>query len=306
MKNIKLILVLLASIVASACGGGGGTGVGSPNAPLYIDSANMQAVTAAAMKTASGTNFESFNPENFATDIYDALSPLVAKNIPCTNNGGNVAADLTNPTGTMVYSNCVISAASGKILNGTVYVYNALLDTNIDRVTATLNFNNLQVTVGSVTTTLTGSYDLMADGLGNLFTPKFRAKETTFPNSFPEKLVLTNNAGQQEVLSNFNFYVDVISNSTTTYSSDFKLASDSLGGSIVHQSIAGFPYEKSSPNKKPGLGRVLVLGQNPTELRITVQGHENSTPLPSQVKVERSIDGGFSYPFTNYYPWSQL
>ncbi len=307
MRNIKLVLALLVSLGVAACGGGGDSGVGNSRTPLYIDSTNVQSATSTAVKTAIGTTFEVFNPSNFATDIYDALSPLVAKNIPCTNNGGNVAADLTTPTGTLIYSNCVISATTGKTLNGTVYVYNALLDTNIDRVTATLSFNNLKITLGG-TTNLTGSYDLTADGLNNnIFIPKYRAKETILPNNiFPEKLILTNSAGQQEALSNFNFHVDVISNSTTTYTSNFNLASDSLGGSITHQNIAGFPYEKSSPNLKPNLGKAYIFGQNPTELRVTVFGNENSLPVASQVKVDRSIDSGFSYSFTSDYSWSQL
>ena len=306
MKNTKLILALLTSLVVTACGGSGDSDVGSTNTPLYFDASNDQAVSATAIRTASGTTFEIFNPDNFATDVYDALFPLVVKNIPCINSGGNIAADLTTPTGTMVYSNCVISATSGKILNGTAYVHNALLDTNIDRVTATISFNNLKITIGGITTNLTGSYDLTADGLNNTFTPKFSARETPFPNGFPVKLIITNTSGQQEVLSNFNFYVDVISNSTTTYTSDFKLASDSLGGLITHQSIAGFPYEKSSPNLRPSLGKTYILGQTPTELRITVFGNENSPPAASQVKVDRSVDSGFSYSFTNYYSWSQL
>jgi hypothetical protein len=303
MKNFKLVLALLVSLGVAACGGGGDSSVSSSNVPLYIDSTNVQTVAATAIRTASGSTFELFNPDNFATEIYDALFYNAPRTIPCISGNGSI--DLTSTTGIITYNNCVISTTPVKTLNGSVHVYNSSLDSLTGGVLATLSFNSLSVSNGSVTRTLNGNYDLTADG-ENTPTPKLRAKETTFPNGFPEKLILTNNAGQQEILSSFNFYVDVISNSTTTYTSKFKLASDDLGGSITHQSALGFPYERSSPNAKPGLGKAYVFGQNPTELGITVFGNENSLPQASQVQVDRSIDNGFWYPFTSYYPWSQL
>jgi hypothetical protein len=303
MKNIKLISALLLGLVVAGCGGGN-PGVSSANIPLYIDSTNVQAATATAIKIASGQTFEVFNPDNFATDIYDALT---ASQVPaCINGAGNITIDLTTSTGTMVYNNCDIAATPLKTLHGTVYIYNASFNQNTDKIVATLAFNNLKVTISGVTTTLSGSYDLTADGLKFSFSPKFGAKESTLLSGFPERLVLTNNAGQQEILSAFNFNVSVVSSSTTTYTSDFKLSSDKLGGSLTHFSIAGSPYEKSFPNLKPGLGRADILGQSPTELRIMVQGHENSLPAATQVKVDRSIDNGFTYPFISYYAWSDL
>jgi hypothetical protein len=295
MKNIKLILALLVSLVVTACGGGGDPGVGSTNTPLYIDANNRQAVAATAIRTASGSTFELFNPENFSTTIYDAFQ-LGNITPQCNNNGEVASINTITRAGTIVYTNCTFL---GKTFNGTVYLSNVSVSINPDILLATLTFNNFNITSSSGTTTLTGDYDMTATGLNTTYPLSFRA------NGNGAKLTLTK-SGQSDVISNFNFFTLAASSFTTTYTSNFTLASSSLGGLITHQNITGSPYEKSSPNLRPSLGGAYVVGQYPTELRITVLSNENTPPLLNQVRVERSIDGGSSFPFFTDYGWSDF
>jgi hypothetical protein len=295
MKNIKVILALLVSLVVTACGGGGGdSGVGSANTPMYIDANNRQAVAATAIRTASGSTFELFNPDNFATTIYDELQ-LGNITPQCNNNGEVASINTITRAGTIVYTNCTFL---GKTFNGTVYLSNVSVSISPDILLATLTFNNFNITNISGTTTLTGDYDMTATGLNTSYPLSFRA------NGNGASLALTKN-GQTDVITNFNFFTLAASSLTTTYSSNFTLASSSLGGLITHQNIAGSPYEKSSRNLRPSLGAAYVVGQYPTELRVTVLSNENTPPLLNQVKVERSIDGGSSFLVTDY-GWSDF
>lgn len=295
MKNIKFVLALFASVVVTACGGGGSSGLSSSNIPLYIGSNNMQAITATAIKTASGTTFDLFNPDNFATDIYDALLAGAVINTPCANNGSNVAVDLTTNTGTMVYSNCVIA---GNTFNGTVYLHNSTLDTNTDTLSSSLTFNSLTVNTGSGFVTLTGGYNLTATGLGTTYPFTFGANGIT--------LTLTSNSGGTEVISNFDFVTNVATALTSTYKSDFNLASSILDGSFSHQSDASLPYEINSAtiSPYPYSGDAVILGANQTQLRVSVIGNGNIGL--DQIQVDRSIDGGNNYLFAVDYTWAQL
>lgn len=295
MKNIKLVLALLVSLGVSACGGGGGNGLGSANTPLYIDANNRQTVAATAIRIATGSTFELFNPENFATTIYDAFQ-LGNITSQCSNNGEVASVDTLTRTGTIDYTNCTFF---GKTFNGTVHLSNISVNLNPDILLATLTFNNFSITTSSGTTTLTGDYDMTATGLNTSYPLSFRAK------SNGARLALTKN-GQTDVITNFNFFALAVSSFTTTYTSDFTLASSSLGGLITHQNIIGSPYEKNSPNLRPSLGAAYVVGQYPTELRITVLSNENTLPLLNQVRVDRSIDGGNTFPVFTEYGWSDL
>lgn len=294
MKNIKLVLALLVSLAVTACGGGGSdSGLGSSNIPLVINSNNEQAVTATALRVASGSTFELFNPDNFATAIYDALGAGYS-NKPCDGNIGTEVVDITG-TGTMVYTNCTFS---GKTFDGTVYLSGITLNINSDTLSSTLLFNNLTVTTNLNSAKLTGDYDLTASGLG-----------TTYPFIFTAngiggaKLTLTKNSGQTEVITDFNFVTHVNSQFTATYASDFILTSSSLGGSFRHLHNPAFLYETNSAtlNPHPFSGEAHITGQTPTQLYITVTG--NGSINRDEVIVDRSINGST---FTTYYMWADF
>lgn len=295
MKNIKLFLALLISLAITACGGGGGSGPTSLKTPLNIDLTNMRAITATAIKTASGTTFEFFNPDTFATVIYAAKITGGDYSTQCDNFTGTLAVTINSTPNTIVYTDCTLA---GKKFNGSVLLNNPTLDNINDVLISTITFNNLTVTMGLNTVTLSGGYKLTANGLKTTFPRSFRA------NGVGAELTITSGTGQTEVISSFDFITNILTLFTTTYTSDFTLASSSLGGSFRHLSKVAFPFEKNSAiaSPYPFTGDADIFGANPTQLRVSVKG--NSIALPDLIQVDLSTDG-IQF-FTTPYKWAEL
>lgn len=291
MKHIKLILVTLLGIAASACGGGGGSTTLSVTLP--ITTGNAQAITAAALKVATGSTFDIFNPTNYAIAIIDELnltpntSPLC---IDPTSMVTNTQID------TITFTNC--TTRYGKTINGTVLLshISAIYNTNTpnpDTLSATVTFN-LDITptaAPSIITKLTGGYNLNAWEM-NLLTllPITNVIATATGGS----LTFTSN-GQTEVISGIDFRNDIFSGSSITNPNSFTFSSSNLGGAFTYTQ-GTLPFSTTFGSLYPHSGGAVITGANLTRLGVDV--------APTQVTVDLIANGNTTTlaPYT----WTQL
>jgi hypothetical protein len=237
-----------------------------------------------------------FNPDNFTTPIYDALNLGGYKISSCTTSGTEeVNISTTTGTGTIVYTNCI---NPGKTFHGTVHLTNPSLNNSLTLLTTSVTFSNLNVTTSLGTFTLSGGYNLTATN-PNSFTPSFRA------NGIGAELTIKNGSGQTEIISDFDFTYNFVTSTTTTYASDFTLASSKLGGSFRHLYSVAIPYEKNSGTTSPFpySGDAIIQGLNPTKLKVSVVG--NGIIRQDLIQVDRSNDG-INYPDLGDYTWALL
>jgi hypothetical protein len=304
MQNLKLILVILIGLVTSACGGGERSGSTTLSVPLSVTSANIQSITAAALKVTSGSTFDIFNPTNYAIAILDSLNTVSNSSPLCiTTPTTAMVVDTAFQPGTITFFNCITQ--SGKTINGTVSLNNLRFETPgfglPDTLSATLTFNNLAITSSSPTVTVTGGYDLTTTGT-NLVFPLTNAT-TTAKNG---NLTFSNNGTviQTEVISNINFQTDLFGGSSSTHPHSFTLSSTFVGGAFTYTTLA--PFLNHSGSLHPFDGMALIKGANLTQLRITVKADEKASSTPNQVEVEFSTDGGNLYATSIPYTWAEL
>ncbi|NOU01022.1 MAG: hypothetical protein HOO95_05545 [Gallionella sp.] len=299
MKNIKLVLALLVSLVVSACGGGGGgndLGSSAPTTPLNISATNQLDITRAALNyTIAGSAIDVFS----TNDLLDVLN-----NTPCVNTatGGNIIftpATLTNFTsGTIIFFDCTL--ASGRTFNGRLTFNNLTTApsnnfTNPDSLSIRFGFDSLTVTKARQITLL-GDYVLSINGL-NTFT-------VTTTITSPTGTSLKLNSNISETLSNFSFVSRVTNPGiSATENNSFTLASSVLGGQIICKTTTPFTTDISLNRSFPSTGVAIITSTlNLNQLQIDVLGDEINTVNPVQVKLDTGNGFGSPTPYT----WSAL
>jgi hypothetical protein len=301
MKNIKVILALLVSLVVAACGGGGGdSGLGSsvPTTPLLItsDAIQMQKITTAALNTTSGSAINMFSP----SDFLDALNAI---STPCANsaNGGSVNHFSSSATtGTINFFDC--SYVAGKSFRGSV-TYNNLSTPsgnifNPDSLSANLNLNLTVTRTGFPITTLVGDYNLDVTGLNGFTTTKTSNSPTG------ASLKVSNNL--TELVSSFSFQNVLLASSSETDNNYFTLASSYLGGIINYDTVTPLVTNIALNHKFPSTGSALITSTaSSSELLVTIVGDEYNSPN-SQIKVEFRTSTGSIYNPPVFYAWTDL
>lgn len=291
MKIIQSTLVLLYSVILSACGGGGDSGLGNsvPTTPLNITATNQQAVTAAVLNTTSGAAIDAFTVDDFL----NALNGNACA-------GGSANLFPTSATaGTITFFGC--SYQAGKSFNGTVK-YSGLVTSpadnifNPDTVTAKLNFDLTVTRTLNAPFALLGDYNFSTNGLNTL--------SITTSATAPSSLKVSSNI--TEAISNFSFQKTALSSSSTSIDNFFTLASSYLGGVINFDTTTAFLTNDALNRAFPSTGVAIVTSTaNLNQLRITILGDESS-PVSSQVKIELSQNSGLTYNPPIYYAWADL
>lgn len=300
MKNIKLVLAVLVSVVLTACGGGGGSGLGNsvPTTPLLItsDTIQMQKITTAALNTTSGSAINLFSP----SDFLDALNAI---STPCANsaNGGSVNHFPSSATtGTINFFDC--SYVAGKTLRGSVTYSNLSTPSgnifNPDSLSANLNLNLTVTRTGFPITTLVGDYNLGVTGL-NGFTI---TKNSTSPTG--ASLKVSNNL--TELISSFTFQNVLLVSSSVSDNNYFTLASSYLGGIINYDTITPFVTNTALSHRFPSTGSALITSAaSSSELLVTIMGDERYSST-NQIKVEFRASPGSSYNPPVFFAWAYL
>lgn len=296
MKNIKLILVILLSIAASACGGGGG-GSTTLSVALPITTVNAPAITAAALKVATGSTFDIVNPTNYAIAIIDAINSTIPTTSPLCTVPASMVTNINTAaqTGTITFTNCL--TRYGKTINGTVLLSH-ILPTNgtPDTLFSTITFNLIVTATGYPNITLTGGYNLNAWEMNLLTQPIINVIATATGGS----LTFTSN-GQTEVISGIDFRNDIFSGSSITDSHGFTFSSSNLGGAFTYTQ-GTLPFSTTNfGSLYPHSGRAVITGANLTQLRVDVLGDEFAL---TQVAVDL-IANGFTTTLAPY-TWAQL
>ena len=306
MNNVKLILIAMLSVTASACGGGGGS---NNSAQLIIDASNAKDIASAALKINFGSisTYQAFSPSNFAYDVIQTTYQGTAQ-LPCTHLGSTQGTKDTsyspNGTGSIVYTNCI--GVTGDTFNGKLTLENINftqpVGTGTDVISAKIisDFANPIRVSGSgyAEVTVNGSYALNAT-LDTLTHQVLSDAAQT--DSFGTALRLTR-ASQTNVISNFHFThtADQPNFGDFTQSGAFDFS-----GSITPSLSGSFSYESIEPfvttlGNYPDSGKAIITGGGFTSLCLKVL---NST------QVQTAISNDHCANFTNLigtYDWANL
>lgn len=320
---MKLLPVICTSFFLVACGGGGGDSPAAPTplAAVALTEANEVLVTGVTVEAAMGsTELRSLLPVGVETTtaisskrVLSRLTTAVIqkisehKNSPASVTGAVVAENCGSAPNSGTYriddfggttaanatfTNCNLFD-NGVIIDGTIE-FSGLTESATSAAGKAL-FNVTVTEPGFPTAQVTGDLSFSVSGMGTT------AEVSTLTGTHLAVSEGTQNRG----IFDFNFHSSY--NNTTGVSTDtanFILSTAVIDGSVRFKTLT--PFQTATwTSHYPSSGVGTMTGAGFTVLRVTALGNETAA-ASSQVKIERSNDGGTSYPFTRLVTWNAL
>ena len=320
---MKLFPVIFTTFFLAACGGGSGDSAveATPLAAVTLTADNEVLVTGATVETAMGS-FELMNllPVGVETTtaasnkrVLNKLTTAVVqkvseyKNAPASvtgvvtveqcgsaSNSGNVSFDDFGGTtaGKVTFTNCNLFG-EGVIINGTVELSGFTESALSAAGNATMNVTVTEP--GFPTTNVKGSFSFAINGMGTV------AEVSTLTGTH---LVITEGTQSQGIFD-FNFRSSYNNNTgVSTDTVSFTLSAPAINGSVKF--VTQTPFVTATwTSQYPSSGVGTITGAGSTVLRVTALGNEKAAAT-TQVKIERSTDGGTTYPLTRLVAWNTL
>lgn len=320
---MKLLPVICTSFFLVACGGGGGDSPAAPTplAAVALTAANEISVTGATVETAMGsTELRSLLPvgveittatsskrvlNRLTTTVVRKISEhknlppsvtgaVVSENCGSAPNSGTVRIDDFGGTtaANVTFSNCNLFA-DGAIINGTIELSG--LTQSSSSATGKAVFDVTVTETGFPTAQVRGDLSFALSGMGTT------AEVSTLTGTHLAVSEGTQNRGI------FDFSFRSSYNNNTGVSTDtvgFTLSTEVIEGSVRFETLT--PFQTATWTAQyPSSGVGTIAGAGSTVLRVTALGNEKAA-ASSQVKIERSNDGGANYPFTRFVAWNAL
>ena len=217
-----------------------------------------------------------------------ALQPQATAN--CQFGGTVTAPDDPNATsGTVSFNQCNDGSV---ILNGSATIALLSGDPNTDNYSATITFNNFQVTIASDTTTVNASMKITSSSNGTNLT-------SAVTISYFD---VTHNA-DYVTLYNFNITeVDNISTNDYTLTLDYTFESNLINGAVHVVTDTPITGNYNNPYDYPYTGVLVITGANKAQVRVSTNGNGQPTDL---VTVEVDADGDGVYETSTTMTWAE-